>query len=79
MVYRTTQRSENIQRSDPVICEFGELYYLNHHLKVCYLTSLMYSQNKGGLQIPRCPISLFFSYLIYFALISTLPFLVLTH
>lgn len=37
MIYRTIQRSENIQRSDLVICEFGELYYLNHHLKVCYL------------------------------------------
>lgn len=32
--YRTIQRSENIQRPDLVICEFGDLCHLNHHLGV---------------------------------------------
>lgn len=42
VIYRTLQRSENRQRSDLVIFESGELYHLNHHLKVCCPTSLMY-------------------------------------
>lgn len=79
MIYRTAYVDlQQYTRDYPVICELGELYYLNHHMKGKSISQVLCISQTRGLSETQVSNSLFY-YLIYFALISTLPFLVLNH